>query len=190
VSEACSPLQAPSSCRTKCRKRSLQNVNNSSVWKTYIAASAENTISAPSRSEPQMATTHGPARCSGCDALLSAEFCRSERIPCPHCGWTARTFGVGIETTAAVLPILKLLGLRARMSRTKGWFVRIFEGLVPQRSRGGVLARVERRLDRDPESAWYAETVTMHETGEVIHHCSEPLSQHRDHGSVKAKRGR
>jgi len=107
----------------------------------------------------------GPACCSGCDGLLSAEFCRCERAPCPHCGSTARTFGVGIETTAAVLPIFKLLGLRARMSRGKGW-LRIFEGLVPQRSRGGVLARVERRLDRHPEPALYTETVTMQDQNE------------------------
>jgi hypothetical protein len=86
-----------------------------------------------------MTTIRGPARCSGCDALLSAKFCRSERIPCPHCGSTARRFEVGIETTVAVLPTFKLLALRAGMSRAKGWFARVFDGLVPQRSRRGAL---------------------------------------------------
>lgn len=135
-------------------------------------------------SETAMTAIHGAARCSCCDAFLTEEVCRPARIPCPHCGSTVRSFAVDIETTTAMLPTLKLLGLRAGMSRTKGWFVRIFDGLIPQRSRGGALARVARRLDRASNPAWYTETVTMHETGEIIHHCSEPLSEHKGRGSA------
>ena len=36
----------------------------------------------------------------------------------------------------------------------------------------------------DRENDKYLETVTYPETGEVIHHCEEPLSDHFGHGSV------
>jgi hypothetical protein len=29
--------------------------------------------------------------------------------------------------------------------------------------------------------------VTIRDTGEVVHHCDEPLSEHRGHGSDKPK---
>lgn len=41
-------------------------------------------------------------------------------------------------------------------------------------------------VDRDKN--WYDEVVTDQETGEVIHGCHEPLSEHRGHGSAKAKK--
>jgi hypothetical protein len=39
----------------------------------------------------------------------------------------------------------------------------------------------------DKRSNRYLESVTNSETGEVIHHCSEPLSRHRGHGSAKGQ---
>jgi hypothetical protein len=33
----------------------------------------------------------------------------------------------------------------------------------------------------------YVETVKNPESGEIIHHCDEPLSQHRRHGSAKKR---
>ena len=40
----------------------------------------------------------------------------------------------------------------------------------------------------DHESDSYKEVVTDPETGNVVHHCEEPLSQHRGHGSAKRKK--
>ena len=74
---------------------------------------------------------------------------------------------------------------RAGFSRRKGWFARSFMRLVPQRSRDGALAYHKRIMDRDADR--YIETVTMRETGEVIHHCDEPLSEHQGHGAAKQK---
>jgi len=34
----------------------------------------------------------------------------------------------------------------------------------------------------------YVEKVTDPETGEIIHHCDEPLSEHRGHGSDKKRK--
>jgi hypothetical protein len=39
----------------------------------------------------------------------------------------------------------------------------------------------------DRVKRWYHERVTDPETGEVVHECSEPLTNHRGHGSDKTK---
>jgi hypothetical protein len=53
-------------------------------------------------------------------------------------------------------------------------------------SRGGALASRTRVMDRDADR--YVETVTMRETGEVLHRCDEPLSEHQGHGSARPRR--
>ena len=37
----------------------------------------------------------------------------------------------------------------------------------------------------DREADTYDETVTDPESGEIVHECHEPLSEHRGHGSAK-----
>jgi len=37
----------------------------------------------------------------------------------------------------------------------------------------------------DRENNRYLETITDPDTGEVVHHCEEPLIDHRGHGSAK-----
>lgn len=37
----------------------------------------------------------------------------------------------------------------------------------------------------DRENDRYTETVVDPKTGEMVHHCDEPLSEHRGHGSAK-----
>jgi len=49
----------------------------------------------------------------------------------------------------------------------------------------GVWMEKTRVIDRDNDL--YKETVKNPKTGEVIHHCEEPLSQHKNHGSAKNK---
>jgi hypothetical protein len=92
-----------------------------------------------------------------------------------------RLFSVTAVATSQPLPSVKLEGRRAALSRTKGWFIRIFTGLVQQWNRGGATAQKDQTFDRDGDH--YFETVTVRDTGEVVHHCDEPLSQHRGHGS-------
>ena len=48
---------------------------------------------------------------------------------------------------------------------------------------------IDRITLRDRRNDWYAETVTDPTTGQVIHHCEEPLSKHLGHGSAKNKNG-
>lgn len=44
---------------------------------------------------------------------------------------------------------------------------------------------LERIIDRARN--WYKELVTDPKTGNVMHHCEEPLSQHQGHGTAKTK---
>ena len=53
------------------------------------------------------------------------------------------------------------------------------------RSRKKVV-HLQRVIDRDNDQ--YREKVTDYESGEIIHHCEEPLSQHQGHGSAKQKK--
>jgi hypothetical protein len=53
------------------------------------------------------------------------------------------------------------------------------------RGADGKWMKEERTIDRD--RCRYKETVTDPETGEVVHHCDEPLINHTGHGSAKPK---
>jgi|GraSoiStandDraft_24_1057298.scaffolds.fasta_scaffold235835_2 hypothetical protein len=137
-----------------------------------------------------MTVSQDAAHCSGCGATLSEAYCHPDpdRLPCPVCGATGRTFNVSIEEKMTLLETLDMLGVRAGMSKSKGWFIRSRTATVLQRNRGGAVARHERVLDREDDR--YFEQVTVLETGEIVHVCDEPLSQHRGHGSDKPKQDR
>jgi hypothetical protein len=125
--------------------------------------------------------------CNSCDALLAEETSLADqRQPCPVCGSTARRFQVEVVEKCEVEDFLGMEGRRGGLSRHKGWFIRSFTRLVAQVSRGGALAYHTRVMDRDADR--YVETVTMRETGEVVHHCDEPLSEHQGHGSARRQR--
>ena len=122
------------------------------------------------------------ARCINCNEFLTEDSYRPE-VPCPHCGSTARAFSAHLADTSEALDTMRVRGYRAGLSRKKGLFVDSFNGLVPQQGRGGSIAQVMRIIDKDRDPPWYTEIVTMRDTGEVVHHCSEPLDQHQGHGS-------
>ncbi len=128
------------------------------------------------------------AYCAACDAMLGEDFCRPDpyRVPCPVCGSTARRLHVSVTERAEILETLAMEARRAGLSRRKGWFIRSITKFARQRNRGGGISRVDRVLDRDADR--YTETVTMRDTGEVVHQCDEPLSAHRGHGSDKKNR--
>lgn len=84
---------------------------------------------------------------------------------------------------------VKATGFKSGLSRTKGWFQKVFVGYTPQFSRGGALALVERVAKRVNFGNWYSEKVTMKDTGEIIHQCEEPWDQHQGHGSAKKRSG-
>lgn len=124
-------------------------------------------------------------QCGGCNALLDETpgLLLSQRQPCPNCGSLGRLVHVGVQAEAKVLSSMKAEGVRAGLSRGKGWFKRVFAGQALQRNRDNAVVDVERVFDRIGDR--YTETVTIQETGEVIHSTDEPLSRHKGHGSDK-----
>lgn len=79
---------------------------------------------------------------------------------------------IGLKKEVPGLPRRK----RTRMQHFQGWDLR--------KSFGDWVKKV-RRIDRDEDT--YFERVED-EDGNVIHHCEEPLSKHRGHGSAKPNR--
>lgn len=75
-------------------------------------------------------------------------------------------------------------GKHAGITGRRKWFVETFSG-TDWSHRLQRFVRKQRTLDRDNDR--YAEKVVDPETGEVLRDVEEPLSDHRGHGSAKAK---
>jgi hypothetical protein len=77
-------------------------------------------------------------------------------------------------------------GFKAGLSKTKGWFHRIFTASKVKQA-DGADADVTRSMKRKKFGNWYSEKVVDSSTGEVIHQCDEPLDVHQRHGSDKPR---
>jgi len=78
-------------------------------------------------------------------------------------------------------------GVKAKRAGEKKPYIE--EKAVPDYSRSlGKVVHREQIFDRDNDR--YFEKVTDYETGEVIHHCDEPLSEHQGHGDARLKKVR
>jgi len=97
--------------------------------------------------------------------------------PCPNCGKSLRTAFVQFSTTLTTAVSMKAVGRRARGVRRR--FLDLRAGASWNRDRQRYVDRVM-NVDRDADT--YDEVVADPETGEVIHECHEPLSEHRGHG--------
>jgi len=119
------------------------------------------------------------AACGGpIDEMLDAD---QMRQPCPACGATARTFLVSLAATVTVRTALAFKHKRPGQKKPVTW------GFVRPETYRKTAAAVELRRRFDRGNDRYTETVTDFETGVVIHHSDEKLSDHRGHGSAKAK---
>ena len=120
-------------------------------------------------------------KCAACGAPVG-EFdagMQPPPTPCPHCGSTARTYGVALEATVTLRSMLRFKARHPGGGRPFG------EGEVGDdvHRKTGRWMRLERIIDRARD--WYREHISDPTTGEVVRHVEEPLSQHRDHGSAK-----
>ena len=123
-------------------------------------------------------------RCQDCGELLdeSPSLLPEQRSPCPKCGSVARQVEI---TVAETLTAHASIGIKARHSGVSKPFLESKSGASFFRRLGQWVSR-EMVVDRENDK--YKELVTNPETGEVIHHCDEPLSQHRGHGAARKKR--
>lgn len=130
----------------------------------------------------------GSVFCGQCGQTLNEEvgLPHDLRAPCPKCASKARQYSVEAQSSVRALSALRATGFRAKLSRTKGWFIKIFVGEVPQHSRDNAIADVERASDRDNDQ--YVEKVIMQSSGEIIHQTDERLSEHKGHGSDKKRK--
>ena len=122
-------------------------------------------------------------KCKICGRLLGERTDAIAASPCPHCGCLERDITIEF-TDEAPRPHDSLEG---KMKPAGGGnpVYEFFEGDDLQKSTGKWMTK-ERIIDRQNDK--YREKVTDQESGTVIHHCEEPLSQHRSHGSAKHKK--
>ena len=106
------------------------------------------------------------------------------REPCFGCGSTSRHFQVSVSDT---IVFRTKLGAKARHPGKRKPFHEQVVGADLHR-KSGKWMHLERLIDR--ENDWYSETVTDPETGEVVHECHEPLSEHKGHGSARQTGGK
>jgi hypothetical protein len=120
--------------------------------------------------------------CRSCGASLDGS-ATHEPAPCPSCGSTLRIFQQHLSGTLTMRGGLR--GVAYRISKSK-WFTK-FMAEPSFTHRLGIWSR--RLKMEDKRSDKYLEVVTNPETGEILHKCEEPLSQHQGHGSAKQKLG-
>lgn len=102
-----------------------------------------------------------------------------DRPACPACGSTARAFHITVHDSVT---FHEKLGMKGRHAGGGKPFIEQIQGADLHR-KTGKLMHLSRIIDR--ENDLYHEVVTDPETGEILHECKEPLSQHVGHGSAK-----
>lgn len=130
-----------------------------------------------------MTEVHETCKCTDCGAAIDivADNLQS-RTQCNVCGSTRRTYTVDITEKITAIDGYALKA--KRIGQKKSY---IEDRSLPDYSRSREKhVRLERIIDRDNDR--YFEKVTDYQTGEIIHHCEEPLSQHQGHGSAKYKK--
>jgi len=112
--------------------------------------------------------------CTDCGYELAELTC-----VCPECGGKKKTFQVFIEEN---INIKDGLGLKAKRLGGKRPY---FESLnIPSLSvRLKKVVNLIRVIDRDNNH--YHEKVTDYDSGEIIHECTESLTEHVGHGTEK-----
>jgi len=121
-------------------------------------------------------------RCQDCGAII--EESSGPRKPCPQCGSTRRIFHVGITENVKFYDSLSFKHKKPKKIGRAKIVAEGFNGHEFSHSRQKIVAK-QRLIDRDGDM--YSETITDIETGEVIHRCEEPLSEHTNHGTAKQK---
>ena len=125
--------------------------------------------------------------CANCGTFLKEgeNVPYSQRTPCPTCRGLNRKLHLIATTEVQILSSVNTLGVRAGLSKAKGWFKRTQLKEAFQRNLNHALVDVCRIFDRENDR--YKETVTVRKSGEIIHAVDEKLSEHRGHGSDRKR---
>ncbi len=123
-------------------------------------------------------------KCGQCHEPLdeTSHLPAAEPRPCPGCGSLSRQINVAVSGTIEVHRKVKLMGRRPGMKRP---FIEQTAGDDLHRKTGRWM-KLQRIIDRENDR--YYERVTDPRSGNVVHECDEPLSEHKGHGSARPKR--
>ena len=130
-----------------------------------------------------MNNTIDPTHCVACGNPIDEPMntLPVDREPCPACGSLARSFSVSLHET---LVIREKLGMKHKRPGHKKPIYESVTGDDLHRDTGQ-WNKLTREIDR--ENNRYKEVITNPESGEVLRHCEEPLTDHFDRGSAKPK---
>jgi hypothetical protein len=131
-----------------------------------------------------MTTSTDTIECSDCGSEVDVRGDEPEqRMPCEKCGSTKRSYHASVSESIVARDGI---GVKAKRAGEKKPYIE--DMAVPDYSRSlEKIVHRERVIDRDNDR--YFEKITDYETGEVVHHCDELLSQHQGHGDAKPKNG-
>lgn len=125
--------------------------------------------------------------CSDCNAQLPVEFGQEVAgKSCPFCGSKKLRLQLHFRD-ALELSVYSNMNAKVkdpRLPSKKNPRLHIFSGDDLRKSDGKWMKK-DRIIDREKNR--YIEKVVDPETGEVVHHCDEPLTEHYGHGSAKPK---
>ena len=126
--------------------------------------------------------------CTNCgqrlpDELISVE----DKYVCPKCGSIQNTIHLNIvEEVAIKIPeSLRVKVKDKNCNSKKNPRYEFFEGDDLRKSDNKWMKK-SRVIDKYNDK--YLEKVTDSDTGDIVHHCEEPLSDHFGHGSEKFKK--
>ena len=127
-----------------------------------------------------MTTNSIVVTCEECGTLLDEDQSTptESRKPCPKCGSLNRHVNIQVHDTANLREKIRMKG---RDEAGKPFIEQVHGDDLHRKS--GKWMKLRRIIDRT--KGWYHELVIDPETGETVHECQEPLSQHRGHGSAK-----
>lgn len=131
-----------------------------------------------------MPTSTPVVNCGNCGSELDEDVSSGVeyRQSCPHCGSLTRRVSITVSDTIHVHSKMKVAARHGNRGRP------FLEQIIGDDLYGKTGKWMIRQMIIDRAKDWYRETVTDPETGEVVHHSEEPLTQHRGHGSSKKRK--
>jgi hypothetical protein len=122
--------------------------------------------------------------CARCNANLPNYLLDGANVPCPLCGATTRNHFVTITDHFEARDGYRAKAKRPSLPSAKKLRSDSYSGVEPSHKHGK-LVRVQRIIDKDNDL--YFERISDLESGETLHECKEPLSEHTGRGSAKPR---
>ena len=118
--------------------------------------------------------------CSKCGSLIdTSKDTDGKRVPCQNCGSISRLHTMNIVEKLMAVDGYGVIGKRPGKKKP---FVE--EISIPEYSHSREkIVHKYRLIDRDNDK--YSEKISDYKSGEIIHQCEEPLTEHFGHGSAK-----